>query len=189
MIRVYKPKYRPVWKRNLIIFFILFIVWLALLAEAGFLFYLKKIYNLGNNFSIFAAVITCLSIYLSIHGLLYKAKKRFKNDVNAWALYNGRIFFIRYKEISIFLNKKYIPRKNYTLKAIQNIQNIEGMLTGEIPDKRFEIKEITDILKIKRKMFCSRIYLNDNKFIDIDKSVNDYGELMDIMEEIKTIRR
>lgn len=63
------------------------------------------------------------------------------------------------------------------------------MLTGEIPDKRFEIKEITDILKIKRRMFCSRIYLNDNKFIDIDKSVNDYGELMDIMEEIKTIRR
>ena len=56
------------------------------------------------------------------------------------------------------------------------------MITGDEPDNRFSVKEITEIENIKCRYFHTKIYFDKNTYI-ITKSINDYDELTDILKE------
>ncbi len=188
MIRVYKTKYCPAWKRYFIIFAALFIICFILMTEVLALVYLKDRYYFVKRFEMFFLLIIFSSSFIMPKMLIYKIKKRLKNDTSAWVLYNERIFFIHCIGIT-YLYKKYIPIKNYIIKIIHNTEAIEGMITGSNPDKRFCVKEIIEIKAIKHKYFYSRIYFEKNIYTDINKNIAGYDEILNILKEMIKIRR
>ena len=108
MIKIYKAKYQPAWKRYLNLFISFFIILTILYAEIVFSIYLKKVYASGKNFDIIFSVILVLSSLISVKILTHKSNKRIKRDTSTWVLYNGRIYFIHFKGLPFYI-KKFFP--------------------------------------------------------------------------------
>lgn len=181
MIRIYKTKYCPAWKRYLSLLILLFVILIILYAEIISSAYLKTEYALDKSFDIIFSLILVLSALILAKILTHKSIKKLKRDTSAWVLYNGRIYFIHFNGLP-FLNKKIYPIKNYILKVIHDAKAVEEMITGDEPDSRFSVKEITEIESIKCRHFYTKIHIGKDSYI-INRSINDYDELIDILKE------
>ncbi|MCM1225818.1 MAG: hypothetical protein NC320_00115 [Clostridium sp.] len=142
----------------------------------SFIFGMTLIYFERHNtdFRIVFAISAVFSAWVITTEIRYR--KKVKNSSSAWAVHNGKLYFIY--AVSPFLNK------SLNMKSMQNADEIEEMISYGKNHHIFNVMKIDKIKGIKQRITYSRVYFIDTKkhYADISAKNSGYDELMDILK-------